>query len=100
MTTNPDGWTSELSYTGCGCAGGEVVTARDEAGRRRKFYKDVLGRLWKVEELNWDQTLYSTTTYQYNVRDQLELSLKVGDEGNEAGGVFLMSFSTNHQPYC
>ncbi|MGH9904193.1 MAG: hypothetical protein ACRD8U_01270, partial [Pyrinomonadaceae bacterium] len=71
VTTNPDGWTSELSYTGCGCAGGEVVTARDEAGRRRKLYKDVLGRLWKVEELNWDQTVYSTTTYAYNVRDQI-----------------------------
>lgn len=71
VTTNPDGWTSELSYTGCGCAGGEVVTARDEAGRRRKLYKDVLDRLNKVEELNWDQTVYSTTTYAYNVRDQL-----------------------------
>lgn len=71
ITTNPDGWTSELSYTGCGCAGGEVVTARDEAGRRRKVYKDILGRLNKVEELNWDQTVYSTTTYAYNVRDQL-----------------------------
>ena len=71
VTTRPDGWTSELSYTGCGCAGGEVVTVRDEAGRRRKLYNDVLGRLWKVEELNWDQSVYSTTTYTYNVRDQL-----------------------------
>ncbi len=78
LTTNPDGWTSELSYTGCGCAGGEVVTARDEAGRRRKFYKDVLGRLWKVEELNWDQSVYSTTTYTYNVRDQLIQILQQG----------------------
>lgn len=78
LTTNPDGWTAELSYTGCGCAGGEVVTARDEAGRRRKFYRDILGRLWKVEELNWDQTVYSTTTYTYNVRDQLTQILQQG----------------------
>jgi RHS repeat-associated protein len=71
LTTRPDGYTSESIYGGCGCAGGEVITVRDERGRRRKLYKDVFERLSKVEELNWDQTVYSTTTYTYNTRDQI-----------------------------
>jgi RHS repeat-associated protein len=71
LTTLTDGYTRELSYGGCGCAGGEVVTARDERGRRRKAYKDVFGRLAKVEELNWDQSIYSTALYTYNARDQI-----------------------------
>lgn len=78
ITTNQDGSTSELSYSGCGCAGGDVVTVRDERGRRRKLYKDPLGRLIKVEELNWDQSLYSTTLYTYNARDQLAQSSQEG----------------------
>jgi subtilisin family serine protease len=32
LTTNPDGTTRENIYGGCGCAGGEVVTTRDERG--------------------------------------------------------------------
>jgi RHS repeat-associated protein len=32
---------------------------------------DVLGRLSKVEELNWNQSVYSTTNYSYNARDQI-----------------------------
>lgn len=71
VTTNPDGTTTENSYGGCGCAGGEVITARDERGRRSRASKDVLGRLAKIEELNWDQSAYSTTNYTYNGRDQL-----------------------------
>jgi RHS repeat-associated protein len=78
VTTNQDGSTRELSYTGCGCAGGDVVTLRDERGRRRKFYNDVLGRLVKVEELNWDTSVYSTTTFTYNARDQLTQSNQAG----------------------
>jgi RHS repeat-associated protein len=72
-TIRPDLYTVEVSYGGCGCAGGEVVTVKDEAGRRRKLYKDSLGRLTKVEELSWNQSVYSTTTYSYNSRDQLTL---------------------------
>lgn len=72
VTTNPDGTTAENIYGGCGCAGGEVTTSRDERGRRRRLSKDVLGRLSKVEELGWDQTVYSTTTYAYNARDQIK----------------------------
>ncbi|MDQ3802537.1 MAG: hypothetical protein M3416_01585 [Acidobacteriota bacterium] len=71
QTTNPDGSTRVLTYGGCGCAGGEVTTAQDEHGRGRRLTKDALGRLAKVEELNWDETVYATTSYTYNVRDQL-----------------------------
>lgn len=71
LTTNPGGSTRENTYGGCGCAGGEQTITRDERGRRRRFTKDVFGRLSKVEELNWDQSVYSTTNYSYNVRDQL-----------------------------
>src|SRR5215213_8832696 len=70
-TTNPDGSTRQSSYTGCGCAGGEIVTIRDERGRRRKLTMDVFGRLKQVDELNWDQSVYATTTYSYNARDQI-----------------------------
>ena len=72
VTTNTDGTTRDNTYGGCGCAGGEVVTVRDEAGRRRRLTMDVVGRLSKVEELNFNQTVYSTTTYGYNVLDQVQ----------------------------
>ena len=78
VTTNQDGSTRELIYTGCGCAGADVMTSRDERGRRRKFTNDVLGRLVKVEELNWDTSVYSTTSYSYNARDQLTQSNQAG----------------------
>jgi RHS repeat-associated protein len=71
VTTNADGSTRENTYGGCGCAGGEQITVRDEQGRRKRYTKDVLGRLIKTEELNWDQTVYSTTNYTLNVRDQI-----------------------------
>jgi RHS repeat-associated protein len=67
-----------LTYSGCGCAGGDVVTIRDERGRRRKLYNDPLGRLIKVEELNWNESVYSTTLYTYNARDQLTQSSQEG----------------------
>ena len=70
---NSDDTTNEQSYGGCGCAGGEQGTSRDERGRRRKLSQDVLGRLQKVEELNYSGSVYATTTYSYNGRDQLEL---------------------------
>lgn len=72
LTTNPgDGSTIENTYAGCGCAGGEQVTTRDERGRRKRLTMDVLGRLKQVEELNWNQTVYATTTYAYNALDQI-----------------------------
>lgn len=78
QTTNPDGNTRLNSYTGCGCAGGEIVTIRDERGRRRKLTMDVFGRLKQVDELNWDQSVYATTTYTYNARDQITQSSQAG----------------------
>jgi RHS repeat-associated protein len=71
QTTNPDGTTKVLSYGGCGCAGGDVTTAQDEHGRQKRYTKDTLGRLAQVDELNWDGTVYATTTYTYNVLDQV-----------------------------
>jgi RHS repeat-associated protein len=66
------GNTREFSYGGCGCAGGEVTTVRDERGRRRRLSMDALGRLARVEEMNWDGTsVYSTTGYSYNARNQV-----------------------------
>ena len=74
ITTNVDGTTREVVYGGCGCAGGELVTTKGEAlpqGRRQqKVYHDVLGRAWKTEVLNWNGTVYTTTTTRYNALDQ------------------------------
>ncbi len=77
-TTNPDGSTRENTYGGCGCAGGETVTTRDERGRRRKLTMGVFGRLKQVDELNWDESVYATTTYAYNARDQITQSSQAG----------------------
>ena len=80
-TTEPGGATVENSYGGCGCAGGEVVTTKGELvpipdtssfGRRtQNVYHDPLGREVKAEALNWDGTVYSTTTSMYNALDQV-----------------------------
>ena len=78
ITTNPDGSTLENTYGGCGCAGGEATTMRDERGRRRKLKMDVVGRLNQVDELNWDQSVYATTTYAYNSRNQITSSNQSG----------------------
>ncbi|HEX6717738.1 MAG TPA: DUF4214 domain-containing protein [Pyrinomonadaceae bacterium] len=82
VTTNTDGTSKEISYAGCGCAGGEVVTLTDEgtidAGvakrRQQKIYSDVLGRTVKTELLNWagSNSVYSTTVNTYNMRNQIE----------------------------
>lgn len=63
---NPDGTTREASYSGCGCADGETTTTTDESGRAQKLTKDAFGRLVRVDELNWDGTVYGTTDYAYN----------------------------------
>jgi RHS repeat-associated protein len=78
LTTNADGSQRENTYGGCGCAGGEQTTVRDERGRRKRYTKDALGRLMKVEELNWDASVYSTTDYAYNLRDQLTSITQAG----------------------
>jgi len=81
VTTNQDLTTRTASYSGCGCAGGEVVTLTDEGTtvggvekrRQQKVYSDVLGRPVKSEILNWENgTVYSSKVTAYNVRDQIE----------------------------
>ncbi len=74
VTTNTDGTTKEASYSGCGCAGGEVVTLTDETSRQQRTTTDVLGRPWRAEILNSGGSTYSTTTNTYNARDQVTLS--------------------------
>ncbi len=78
QTTNADGTTTVATYGGCGCAGGEVITLQDEHGRQRRLTEDIVGRLSKVEELNWNTSVYATTTYSYNVRDQITQSNQAG----------------------
>ena len=77
VTTNTDGTTRQVSYDGCGCAGGAVMTLTDEVGRKQKVSQDVLGRVVKTEVLNTDQTtVYSTMTNTYNVRDQVTQTIE------------------------
>ncbi|HWN11018.1 MAG TPA: PKD domain-containing protein [Pyrinomonadaceae bacterium] len=80
VTTNTDGTIKEATYSGCGCAGGDVVTLTDEgtmdAGvfkrRQQKIYSDVLGRTVKTELRNWEGgSVYSTVVNEYNARDQV-----------------------------
>jgi YD repeat-containing protein len=92
VTTNPDLTTKQLSYAGCGCAGGEVVTLTDEgtidAGvakrRQRKIYSDVFGRTVKTEVLNWQGgSVYAATVNTYNVRNQItQVRQYAGAEGS------------------
>jgi YD repeat-containing protein len=86
IKTNPDGTTNEASYGGCGCAGGEVVTTRDEVGRQQKVTSDVLGRVYKTEILNWDGSPYSTIINTYNARDQITSAKHY--QGTDASGVY------------
>lgn len=80
VLTHPgDGYQQINSYGGCGCAGGEVMTAQDEAGRQRRLTMDVIGRLKLVEELNWNGSVYSTTQYDYNALNQLTHITQQGD---------------------
>jgi len=91
-TTHPDTTYKEAAYSGCGCAGGEVVTLTDEgtidAGvakrRQQRIYSDVLGRTVKTEGLNWQGgTVYSTSVNTYNARDQVtQVRQYAGAEGS------------------
>jgi YD repeat-containing protein len=81
LTTQTDGTYRSVSYTGCGCAGGEVATLTDEgtmvAGalqhRTQKIYSDVLGRTAKTEVYNWDGSVYTTTSNTFNALDHVTL---------------------------
>jgi hypothetical protein len=83
-TQNP-GSKREIMYTGCGCAGGQVVEYKGESvtnregqppviqtgNRRSRTHYDSFGRPWKNETLNWNSTVYSSTTSTYSVLDQV-----------------------------
>lgn len=101
ITTNTDLTTKEASYTGCGCAGGEVVTLTDEgtldAGvakrRQQKIYADIFGRTVKTEVLNWQGgSVYSTTINTYNARDQIKLIRQY--QGDESSDVYQETTTT------
>lgn len=102
ITTNPDGTTKQLSYAGCGCAGGQVMTLTDEgtvdAGvtkrRQQRIYSDVLGRTVKSEILNWQSgSVYSATVSTYNARDQVEqITQYAGAEGSGTNQTTTMSY--------
>jgi YD repeat-containing protein len=86
--------TKEFLYGGCGCAGGEVVTTRDEVGRRQKITFDILGRVAKTQVLfqqdksqqlsaGTDADVYSTVTSTYNGRGQpVEVRAQAGVSGD------------------
>lgn len=92
LTINPDASTKELSYDGCGCAGGEVITTKDEVGRSQRVISDILGRASKSEVLNWDGTVYSTIINTYNARDQIINTKHY--QGTDASGVYQESVMT------
>jgi YD repeat-containing protein len=98
-----------MSYGGCGCAGGAVVTQTDEGTvvdidpgpavnnvakkRQQKIYSDSLGRTVKTEILNWDGagnfgtegSVYATTVNTYNERDQVTQMRQY--QGSETSGI-------------
>ena len=114
ITTNTDLTTKEASYSGCGCAGGQVVTLTDEgtidggvAKRRQQVtYADVLGRTVKTEVLNWQGgSVYTATVNTYNARDQVTLVRQYqGPEGSATYQDTTMSYDgfgrlkTKHVP--
>jgi YD repeat-containing protein len=73
--------TKLITYGGCGCAGGEVVTLRDEIGRYQRMTADALGRTYKTEILNWDGSVYSTSTNNFDARDQVTSVVEQGASG-------------------
>jgi YD repeat-containing protein len=79
--TNTDGTFKSFSYTGCGCAGGQVTTIEGEQlaeGRRtQKIYSDILGREYKSEVLDWQGNVYKTNLNFYDARDQIKVSREV-----------------------
>jgi len=86
VTTKPGSPTAardqEVIYGGCGCAGGQVVSMRDEAGHRQRVTYDPIGRVWKTQVLpqqdksqpfidDLNGAVYSTTVNTYNALNQV-----------------------------
>lgn len=71
----------EITYGGCGCAGGETMTTIDagqitDTGhqrRKRKVVHDALGRVKTEQVFEWESAAdpYSTKTYTYDVSDRV-----------------------------
>lgn len=72
VVTRPDNNTVQISYTGCGCAGGQTVTVTDERSKKRKQVYDYYGRLAEAHELDGSSNTYSKAVYSYDVRDLLQ----------------------------
>ncbi|MCA1614468.1 MAG: hypothetical protein LC800_10120, partial [Acidobacteria bacterium] len=90
-STNADGSAGpEVTYGGCGCAGGAVVTVTDAVGRKQKSYSDALGRAVKTEVFNGD-AVYTSTTTDYNALDQTT-RIFVKDEANGVGQETLLTY--------
>jgi YD repeat-containing protein len=94
VTTHTDNHTDnisrrEVTYDGCGCAGGDVTTVTDEVGRQQQIKNDVFGRTVLVKDMNpvdagGNRSVYRTTTNTYNVRDQItdvKVEAGVGTDG-------------------
>jgi YD repeat-containing protein len=90
VSTNQDGTTRTVSYEGCGCSGGDVVTETNEGRlvgetlfrRKQKIYHDVLGRVVKTEIYNPNDTVYTTDTQAYNALDQtIRITHQAGSGG-------------------
>ncbi|HXT64127.1 MAG TPA: hypothetical protein VN696_13900 [Pyrinomonadaceae bacterium] len=98
---NQDNTYKTFEYSGCGCAGGEVVTFTDEMNRQQKVYSDVLGRAWKTEVWTWPnpnnnnlRSIDSTIVSVYNARDQVQMANQyAGTAPSEAS-------STNAEVSC
>jgi hypothetical protein len=69
VTTNQDDTTKTASYSGCGCAGGQVVTTLDEVSRKQKIYSDLFGRRIKTEVYSDLTTVNSTVVTTYDLLD-------------------------------
>jgi YD repeat-containing protein len=113
-THEADNTTVEYKYGGCGCAGGQIVTVRDEVGRRQRVTYDLLGRVEKTQLLSiqpkgdplsegGDADVYSTATNTYDALDNvLQVTEQAGVSG--ASQVTTMSYdgygrlSTRHLP--
>ncbi len=82
-----------ITYTGCGCAGGQEtviegpLVPRDDiqanARRKQRVTEDILGRKIKTEIFDWNGNIYSTVVNEYNGRDQVtSITEYVGTNGD------------------
>jgi YD repeat-containing protein len=71
QVAQPDDQTISTTYTGATPSAGATVTVRDQVGRERKSELDGLGRAVKITEEDPSGGLNWTTTYEYDVLDNL-----------------------------